>query len=108
MGDSVRIFKERGTFHRGYMEDFSEEIFTVGKVLTNLPVPRYQLKETNGEVLIGSFFEDEMVRYDPPEFYQIDVIKTRGKGKKKQYLVHYRGWPNTYNEWNTASEKKQI
>ena len=57
VGDSVRIFKERGTFHRGYMEDFSEEIFTVGKVLT-----RYQLKEINGELLIGSFFEDELVR----------------------------------------------
>ena len=25
VGDSVRIFKERGTFHRGYMEDFSAE-----------------------------------------------------------------------------------
>ena len=26
VGDSVRIYKERGTFHRGYNEDFTEEI----------------------------------------------------------------------------------
>ena len=78
MGDSVRIFKERGTFHRGYMEDFTEEIFTISNVLTNLPVPRYQLKEYNGDVVVGSFFEDELVRYDTPEFYQIEIIKTRG------------------------------
>ena len=108
LGDSVRIYKERGTFHRGYMEDFSEEIFTISKVLTNLPVPRYQLKEYNGEVLIGSFFEDELVRYEVPEFYEIDVIETKGKGKNKQYLVHYRGWPNTYDEWKTASDMKQL
>ena len=29
LGDSVRIYKERETFHRGYMEDFIEEIFTI-------------------------------------------------------------------------------
>ena len=38
------------------------------------------------------------MRYDPPEFYEIDVIKTRGKGKRKEYLVHYRGWPSIYDE----------
>ena len=108
VGDSVRIFKERGTFHRGYMEDFTEEIFTISNVLTNLPVPRYQLKEYNGDVVVGSFFEDELVRYDTPEFYQIEIIKTRGKGKKKEYLVHYKGWPNTYDEWKTANEMKHM
>ena len=108
VGDSVRIFKERGTFHRGYMEDFTEEIFTISNVLTNLPVPRYRIKEYNGDVVVGSFFEDELVRYDPPEFYQIEVIKTRGKGKKKEYFVHYKGWPNTYDEWKTANEMKHL
>ena len=108
LGDSVRIFNERGTFHRGYMEDFSEEIFIVSKVLTNLPVPRYKLKEYNGEEIVGSFFEDELVRYDLPEFYEIDIINSRGKGKKKEHLVHYRGWPAAYDEWKLASELKQM
>ena len=108
VGDSVRIFNERGTFHRGYTEDFSEEIFTINKVLRNLPVPRYELREYNGEIVVGSFFEDELIRYDPPEFYEIDVINTRGKGKKKEYLVHYRGWPSTYDEWKTTREMKLL
>merc|ERR1712082_216369 len=38
VGDTVRIFKERGTFHRGYMEDFTTEIFTINKVL-NMSFP---------------------------------------------------------------------
>ena len=75
-GDSVRIFNERGTFHRGYMEDFSEEIFIISKVMTNLPVPRYRLKEYNGDEIVGSFFQDEIVKFDPSEFYEIDVLKT--------------------------------
>ena len=108
VGDSVRIYKERGTFHRGYNEDFTEEIFTITKVLRNLPVPRYKIKEYNGNDVIGSFFQDELVHYNPPEFYEIDVIRTRGKGKKKEYLVHYRGWPNSYDEWKKASDMKNL
>ena len=38
-----------------------EEIFTISNVLTNLPVPRYQLKEYHGDVVVGSFFDDELV-----------------------------------------------
>ena len=108
VGDSVRIYQERGIFHRGYMKDFTPEIFTIIEVLLNLPVPRYTLKEYNGDVVKGSFFEEELVRYDPPEFYEIDVIKTRGKGKRKEYLVHYRGWPSVYDEWKKQNEMKQI
>ena len=108
VGDSVRIYKERGTFHRGYNEDFTEEIFTITKVLRNLPVPRYKIKEYSGNDVIGSFFQDELIHYNPPEFYEIDVLDTRGKGKKKEHLVHYRGWPNSYNEWKKAYDMKYM
>ena len=106
--DTVRIFKKRGTFHRGYNEDFTDEIFTVTKVLKNLPVPRYKIKEYNGEDIIGSFFQDELVRYNPPEFYEIDILNSRGKGKKKEYFIHYRGWPSKYDEWKKESDLKLI
>jgi hypothetical protein len=108
LGDSVRIFKERGTFHRGYKEDFTTETFIITKVLTNLPVPRYKLKEANGDEVVGSFFQDELVLYNPPEFFEIDVLKTRGKGKNKEFLVHYRGWPHTYDEWKKALDMKDL
>jgi hypothetical protein len=55
VGDSVRILKERGTFHRGYMQDFTTETFIITQVLTNLPVPRYKFKEYNGDEIVGSF-----------------------------------------------------
>ena len=58
------------------MEDFSEEIFTI----------KNTIQEYNRENLVGTFFEDEIVRYDLPEFYEIDVIKIKGRGKKKENL----------------------
>ena len=57
IGDTVRIFNERGQFHRGYMEDFSEEVFTISEIDTKLPVTRYKLKEYDGNEIIGSFFK---------------------------------------------------
>ena len=77
-------------------------------MLTNLPVVRYKLKEVNGDEIVGSFFQDELVLYNPPEFFEIDILKTRGKGKHKEFLVHYRGWPNTYDEWKKASDMKDL
>ena len=105
--DTVKIFAERGNFHRGYMEDFTREHFIITKVMKNLPFPRYRIKEYNGEEIVGSFFEDELIKYNPPKdpLYDIDIIKER-KNKKgeKEYLVHYIGWPNSYNEWRNARD----
>ena len=56
VGDSVRIFKECGKFHRGYMRDFTIEYFTITEGLENLPVPRYKLKEYNGEDIPRNLF----------------------------------------------------
>ena len=50
----------------------------------------YQIKEYNGDEVVGSFFGEEIVKQDLPDFYEMDFIKTKGKGKKKENLVHYR------------------
>lgn len=109
VGDSVRIWKERGTFHRGYMEDFTREHFKINKVLNNLPVPRYKLKEFNGEDIVGSFFEDELVQFNASEYYDTEVLKKR-KTKKNglEYFVHYVGWPDSYDEWVPSSNLKSL
>ena len=108
VGEKVRIFKERGKFHRGYMEDFTEEVFTVSHVDTNLPVPRYRLKEYDGKDIVGSFFQNELVHYQPEDFYKIDILDERGRGKKKEVLVSYRGYPSHYNEWKLLKDIKQL
>ena len=104
-GDSVRIWKKRGTFHRGYMEDFTREHFIITKVLTNLPVPRYKLKDYNNENIVGSFFEDELVHFNASEFFESEIVKQR-KTKKRglEYLVHYIGYPSSMDEWVNSKQ----
>ena len=104
VGDTVRIWGDRGQFHRGYMEDYTREFFTVSKVLRNLPFPRYIIREFNGNEITGAFFEDELVKYEPDDFYPIQVIKKRKSKRGLEYLVHYVGWPKSYDEWKPANE----
>ena len=107
IGDNVRIFAERGNFHRGYMEDYSREHFMITQVMKNLPFPRYKIKEYNGDEITGSFFEDELIKYNPPKdtLYDIEIVKERQNKKgEREVLVHYIGWPKKYDEGKNARD----
>ena len=108
VGDTVRIWKFKRVFDRGYHENFTTQYFKIRKVLTNLPVVRYELEDVLGEKIIGSFFENELVPFEGMEFHRIKVIDTKGKGKNKKYLVHYLGWPDKFNEWVSEDRMKDI
>ena len=86
------------------MEDFSSEFFYISKVLINLPFPRYIIKEYNGDEVVGTFFEDELVKYEPGDMHKVEVLKQRKSKHGLEYLVHYVGWPHTYDEWKLAKD----
>ena len=58
--------------------------------------------------MTGTFYEQDMqlVKNDQDIKYRIESIlkrRTDPKTKKKQGLVKYKGWPESYNEWIDAS-----
>lgn len=111
VGDTVRVWAKRNNYWRGYYEDFTREYFKIAQVLTNLPVPRYVLEDILGEEVTGTFFEDELILFNPPddlEYHIEKVVKTRGSGRNKQYLVKYVGWPDKFNEWKSEQEFIQL
>ena len=59
VGDRVRISKLKNIFAKGYTSNWSNEIFIISK--TNDTVPcTYNLKDLNGEEIIGSFYDREL------------------------------------------------
>ena len=106
IGDLVRIAGLKNKFKRSYWQNFSDEIFTIVKVLQNLPTPRYILREwgEGGEIILdGAFFPNELSKVSKnvmeEEFKIEKVLETRGKGRKKQLFVKWLGWPEKYNSW---------
>ena len=108
VNDNVRIFMEKGTFDRGYYEQFSREHFTIEKVLSNLPVPRYILKDYSGELIKGAFFEDELVKYKPTDYYPIKILGSRKRKGEKEKLVHYIGWSPKWDQWVKEKDLKDL
>lgn len=108
LGDTVRMSKYKNVFHRGYAENNTDEYFTIISVNNKLPgSPRYILKDTKNDIIKGSFFEEEIIHYKPGEYFDIQILNERGRGKKKQYFVHYAGYPSSFDEWTNAENLKK-
>ena len=105
MGDKVRISKIKRKFEKGYLPNFSKEIFTISKQVPRHP-PVYKLKDYDGEELQGMFYGPELQKIiKNNDVYQVEkILKKHGKSKNAQYLVKLLGYSNKFNSWMSASD----
>ena len=60
VSDIVRITQYKNIFSKGYTKNSSREIFLINSVLKTNPWT-YKIKDLNGEKVIGSFYEKELL-----------------------------------------------
>jgi len=107
VGDAVRISKAKGLFEKGYQQNWTEEIFHVTKRLKSGEQLVYKIKDSARETLAGTFYEVELQKVTPPEYYRIEkVVRTRGRGEKKEYLIKWQGYPKSANTWINQRQLK--
>ena len=99
-GDKVRISKAKRTFEKGYLPNWTEEIFTIHKCIPRQP-PVYKIHDYHGSIIDGTFYAEELQKvYKDDEVYKVeDVIKTRKRKGKNEYLVKWVGYPSEFNSW---------
>ena len=100
VGDHVRISKYKNIFAKGYMPNWSEEIFIIKKIKNTVPWT-YVINDLNGEETIGTFYENELQGTSQQEFRIEKVIK---RNRDKLY-VKWKGYDNSFNSW---IDKKDI
>ena len=102
LGDKVRISKARIAFKKGYLPNWSDEIFTVVARIPSDPIT-YELKDLNGQIVKGKFYEPELqqiVKED--DVYKIEkVLKKRKRAGKTEYFVKWKGYDDSFNSWTT-------
>jgi transposase InsO family protein len=59
VGDSVLITRDKDIYGRGYTPNWRSEIFSVTHRFNHYPY-RYKIADSDGEVLLGSFYEPEL------------------------------------------------
>ena len=94
VNDHVRIFKYKAFFAKGYVPNWSEEIFVIKKVANTVPWT-YAISDLNDEKVIGTFYEKELRKTNQKEFRIEKVLK--GKGDK--LYVKWKGYDNSFNSW---------
>ena len=97
--DHVRISKYKHIFSKGYDANWSTELFLVDKVLATDPIT-YQLQDTKGEQIHGSYYEKELQKVSPSKQFLIEeVIDERHFNGYIQYYVKFKGYPKKFNAW---------
>ena len=66
VGDHVRISKYKNIFAKGYMPNWSEEVFIIKKVKNTIPWT-YVINDLNSEEIIGTFYEKELQKTNQEE-----------------------------------------
>ena len=77
VGDHVRISKYKNNFAKGYMPNWSEEVFVIKKAKNTIPWT-YVINDLNGEEIIGTFYEKELQKTNQEELRIEKVIRRKG------------------------------
>lgn len=106
VGDKVRISKVKSTFAKGYLPNWTEEIFTVESINRKTSPITYKLKDYHDNVIDGSFYRQEIenVIHDDDDYVVEKVIRTQRRGNEEWCLVKWAGYPSSMNSWVRKSD----
>ena len=103
VGDLVRINKTKHTFEKGYLPNWTTEVFKVSQVNKTSP-PTCRVEDLAGEPIQGTFYEPELQVIKDDGVYEIETIlarRTRKEGGKRisEIKVHWKGYPKKFDSW---------
>ena len=75
--DRVRISNYKNNFAKGYVPNWSEDVFIVNEIENTVPWT-YAINDLNGEKVIGTFHEKELQKTNQKEFRLEKVLKRKG------------------------------
>ena len=94
VNDHVKISNYKNIFAKGYVPNWSEEVFIVSKIKNTVPWT-YTISDLNGEPITGTFDEKELQKTNQKEFRIEKVLKRKGD----RLYVKWKGYDNCFNSW---------
>ena len=76
VGDQVRISTYKNIFAKGYIPNWSEEVFIIKQIKNTVPWT-YVINDLNGQEIIGTFYENELQRTNQQGFRIEKVIRKK-------------------------------
>lgn len=111
-GDYVRVSRSLGLFQKSYTGNWSEELFKIVKVRSSYKPEAYELVDTLGEPVKGTFYRAELQPTKLPiDFARVEKVlerKTDPKTKKTLIKVKWKGYDNRFNSWIEESQSLKL
>ena len=105
----MRVSFMRRTFQRENDERWSRKLFVVNELFMSDRLPQYRLKDYAGEVVSGTFYENQMKKaYEQYRYLVETVLRSRKRGGRKQLLVRWRRWPFKYDSWKYEKDVSSL
>lgn len=95
VGDHVRLSKYKNVFGKGYLPNWTTEIFTVKKIQYTNPIT-FLLVDWEGNDIKGGVYSEEMQLVKNPDVYLVEKILRK---KDNKVFVKWLGFDNQYNSW---------
>ena len=72
--------------------------------------PVYKLKDYDGEILGGTFYEHELQRVTKADnVYRVDrILQTRTINGRKEHFVSWKNYPAKFNSWVNEKDIKSL
>jgi hypothetical protein len=104
-GMQVRLSKFKWPFDKGYLPNWTDEVFVVVQCLQRKPRNVYKIADTAGEEVSGHFYEEELQpvykNLSDDEFEVEEVLRQRINDStgQREAFVKWKGWPSKFNSW---------
>ena len=107
IGDKVRISRTKSTFEKGYLPNWSEQLYMINKVQSTTPIT-YKLKNLLGEDIEGSFYQQELQK-SYQEVYRIEkVIRKKKIDGVEHALIKWSGYNEKHNQWIPVKDLEKL
>lgn len=95
IGDYVRISIAKHVFEKGYIPNWTTEIFKIVRIQITHPVS-YLLEDLRGTSISGAFYKEELQKAKYHDVYLVEkVLKRRGN----KVYVRWLGFDDSHNSW---------
>jgi len=103
----VRVSRLKGIFKKGYLPNWSEEVFEIVKVNRTKPIT-YIIKDAHDEIIKGSLYNEELQKTNQ-EVYRIERVLRKKKIDGVEYgFVKWLGYNNKFNTWEPMTEISRL
>ena len=91
IGDLVRIAILKDKIEGAYRYTFTEPVYRINGINSDLPVTMYTVENYNKSPVVGNFYESELQLFTG-DFYKFEVLQKRTVNNKEQLKVKYLGY----------------